>query len=127
MSTIKIKKADLIILIIFLALAGIVFIVNANRSNSAGQLMAEVRIDGEIVDEFFLEENITKEYNTEYGYNKLVIQDSVVTVIDADCSDFICVNTKDGSGMGDSIVCVPNRFTVEIVGGEGGDVDAIAQ
>ena len=127
MINIKLKKADLLIGVIVLVVAGIIFLINGYRNTSEDQLTVEVRVDGELVDSFLLEENIEKEYHTEFGYNKLVIQGGVVSVTDADCSDNICVDTKDGRGKGDAIVCVPNRFTVEIVGSDGGEIDAIAQ
>jgi len=123
----KPKKGDLIVVITVLVLAGAVYLFNASRQNSDENLKVEVRIDGQVVDSFNLDDNIDQVYETEFGYNRLVIEDGHASVIESDCRDQICVDTKDASANGDAIVCVPNRFTVEIIGGKGGVVDAIAQ
>ncbi len=102
-------------------------LINYSRGQSESELIVEVRVDGTIVDEFSLHENITKEYSTKYGSNTLIIEDGKIYISSSDCNDQICVDTKAGSLNGDAIVCVPNRFTVEVIGDKGGDVDAIAQ
>jgi len=122
---VHIKKGDLIVIL----LIGVIILglLGVNYFNSTiDNLMVEVRIDSELVDTFSIEETIDKTYETEYGRNVLSIHDGVVSVTDADCRDFICVDTKDAIHSGDSIVCIPNRFTVEIVGAKS-EVDVIAQ
>jgi len=122
---VQIKKGDLIV-ILFIGVI-ILGLLGVNYFNSTvDNLMVEVRINSELVDTFSIEETIEKTYETEYGRNVLSIQDGVVSVTDADCRDFICVETKDAVHSGDSIVCIPNRFTVEIVGSKS-EVDVIAQ
>jgi len=122
---VQIKKGDLIV-ILFIGVI-ILGLLGVNYFNSTvDNLMVEVSINSELVDTFSIEETIEKTYETEYGRNVLSIQDGVVSVTDADCRDFICVETKDAVHSGDSIVCIPNRFTVEIVGSKS-EVDVIAQ
>ncbi len=107
--------------------AAVILMINQIGSTSEGDLVVEVRIDGEIVDEFSLHEDIRKEYLSEFGYNLLVIEDSEVYIEDADCLTRSCIESGHRHKSGEAIVCLPNRFTIEIIGGEGGDIDAISQ
>jgi hypothetical protein len=120
------KKGDIIVVLVALAITGILFAVNYSRNQSEEPIQVEVRVNGELFDTFSIEETVNKVYNTEFGMNALKIENKTVTVSDADCLDQICVDTKQGTGNGDAIVCVPNRFTVELIG-KGGDIDAIAR
>ena len=52
------------------------------------------------------------------GYNLVSITDGVVVMEAADCRDQICVQHKPISSKGESIICLPHRLVVEIVGGE---------
>ena len=58
--------------------------------------------------------------------NHLVIHDGEANVVEADCPDKLCVHQKAISKDGDLIVCLPNEVVVEIVHGEEGDYDAVA-
>ncbi len=127
MICIKLKKGDLIITITIVMLAALILMVNQMGSTSQGNLSVEIRIDGEVVDVFSLHENVTKEYHSEFGYNLLVIENGEVYIEDADCLTRSCIESGHRHKSGEAIVCLPNRFTVEIIGGEGGDVDAISQ
>ena len=119
------KKGDLIIFgIIILSIVG-VYSFNSRQSEDS-ILIVEVRIDGEVIDRFNINEEVDKEYATEFGYNRLEIHDGVASITEADCRDQICVNTKNATKAREAIVCVPNRFTVEVIG-EGGDIDVISQ
>ncbi len=119
------KKGDLVIFA--LIIIGIISVYTYNgRQGEDDVLIVEVRIDGEVVDRFHLEDEVDKEYHTEYGFNHLHIHDGSASIVAADCRDQICVNTKDATKAREALVCVPNRFTVEIIG-EGGDIDVISQ
>ena len=43
----------------------------------------------------------------------------------ADCPDQICVRQKAISKEGESIICLPNKVVVSIVGGEEKELDAV--
>ena len=56
------------------------------------------------------------------------IKDRAVRMIYADCPDQICVHSKEISGIGESIVCLPNHVILKISGeGEDPGVDAISE
>lgn len=52
------------------------------------------------------------------SYNLISVMGGMVVVEDADCKDQICVRHKPISSRGESIICLPHRLVVEIVGGE---------
>ena len=120
------KKGDLIIFGVVAIIAAILFVSNYVRNQNDQPIKVEVRVNGDLEETFSIEEEIVKVYETEYGLNELTIHEGIVSVSDADCRDQICVDTKHGTSNGDAIVCVPNRFTVELIG-EGGEIDAIAR
>ena len=50
------------------------------------------------------------------SYNLISVTDGMVVVEAADCKDQICVRHKPISSKGESIICLPHRLVVEIVG-----------
>ena len=69
-----------------------------------------IKKDNEIVFEGSLDHDKTVELKT----NTVVIKDGSVFVESASCKNQICVNHKKIRKAGESIVCLPNRVTVEI-------------
>lgn len=61
------------------------------------------------------------------GYTlKIILTDKEVWVEESDCPTQDCVHTGHISRSGQSIVCLPARVTVRLVGGTGeSDVDAV--
>ena len=80
---------------------------------SPGQ-RAVVTIYGEEYAVFSLNENIDEEIVTEYGMNRLVIKDGLVSVSEASCPDLICVHHHAIAEEGEIIACKPNGFAVSI-------------
>lgn len=120
------KKGDFIVLVVILATVLAVVFYNQIGKEKDQELMIEVRINGVLVETLPVSKNLVKNYQSEFGKNTLTVLDGVVSVSDADCNDLICVDTKAAQESGDAIVCIPNRFTVEIIG-KGVQIDAIAQ
>lgn len=50
------------------------------------------------------------------SYNLISFLDGTVVMEAADCKDQICVRHKPVSSKGESIICLPHRIVVEIVG-----------
>lgn len=120
------KKGDFVVL--FVIILGFVAVLLLNRIGKDDDLdlMIEVRINGTVVEQISLSQDLMRTYQSEFGTNTLTVKDGIVRVTDADCDDLICVDTKAAQQSGDAIVCIPNRFTVEIIG-KGAEIDAIAQ
>lgn len=49
-------------------------------------------------------------------YNVLQIKEGEVSITEADCPDLICVHHKPVSRQGETIVCLPHKLLVEVVG-----------
>ena len=56
------------------------------------------------------------EIDTEYGKNKVIIEDGYVRIRSANCPDQVCVIHKKISKTGETIVCLPNKLVLEIKG-----------
>lgn len=117
------KKNDFILAGIILIIAGLGFLLYAWLGNQ-GAGMVTVTVDGKVFGTYSLHEErkimIRKT-------NVLIIQDGQADIIEADCPDQICVEHKAISKNKETIVCLPNKVIVEVVGGENAEVDAVAQ
>lgn len=88
----------------------------------------EVRVDGELYGTYSLEKDITVEIRTgedDAHVNVLVIKDGRASVVRADCPDGICVSHRAISRKGESIVCLPHKVTVTVVGDKSDAPDVI--
>ena len=68
---------------------------------------------------FSLEENIEYEIKTgknDENYNVLVIKDGKASIVDADCPDGICEDYIPVCYVGETIICLPHKVVIEIVG-----------
>ena len=126
------KKNDLILIIVILAIS-IIALFTIRFMQGADRFEKEVIIknDGiEIKRIPFNEE--TEEvfvYEEDGEYNRVEVMNNIVTVSEANCRDQICVKTQSISKNGEIIVCLPNKFTVEIYSVDLGDdpgLDSIA-
>ena len=96
-----------------------------NRVDKTQEILAD---DGTVIGTYPLSvdrevEIVTGENGEER--NLLVIKDGKATVTAATCPDGICTSHKPISREGESIVCLPNRVEVRIVGSS--DVDFVVR
>lgn len=123
----KLKIGDILIVVICLILTAGIVVSHVSGQYLTDDMAVEVVIEREVVDSLPLNVDMTKIYESELGMNTLVIKDQQVHIHEADCKDLICVNTKSAVYAGDAIVCLPNRFSIELIGEKEGGVDAISQ
>ena len=100
----------LAIIIICILLFSFIYFLNQDNSN----VIVSVMIDNEIVDSISLNENITRTYSSDNGYNIVSVNNGKISVIESDCKNQICVNSRHISNEGESIVCLPHRFAVMV-------------
>ena len=121
-----IKKADIILFIIILAVGLVITVLPFTGTVSDPQV--KVTVDGETYGIYSLSEDRTVDIVQETPdgtlTNILVIEDGKCHMESASCRNQICVNHGAISGRGQVIVCLPNKVVVEIVGG--GDVDVVS-
>lgn len=108
-----------------IALLGLaVFFYNTGLFGKEGEIL-EVSKDGQVIAKLKLSED--QIYTTPDGKNTLKIQDGVVSMIEADCPDQLCVHTKPLTNSSGAIVCLPNRVALRILGKEEEGLDAITE
>ena len=83
-----------------------------------------VEQEGRETARYALHEDRTVKIEGEGGYNTLVIEGGQVWLSEADCPNLLCVKMGKIRYAGQSIVCLPHRLAVRIVGGASG-LDAV--
>ena len=113
-------RSDIILIGVLLIISlSVLLFVFLTREEGA---IADVYVDGVKVAEYPL--SIDGVYYLNNGSNVLVIENGTAYMREANCPDKFskngCVNTGKISYVGQTIVCLPNKIIVEIVGeGEG--------
>lgn len=99
-----------------------VFLILQGIAGAGGSgLEARVSANGKEVARISLREgDRSLTVNGFQGESRLEVKDGRVRMLDSACPDKLCVRTGWIARLGESIVCLPNRVVIEIVGGEGG-------
>ena len=117
-----IRKSDVVLFIAIMACAAIFyFFLSNNQAEPNARLI--VKVDGEVIKTCSLEED--QVFWLPGKTNEVSIQNGEVSMKEADCPDQICVRQKAISKEGESIICLPNKVVVSIVGGEEKELDAV--
>ena len=107
------KKNTYLLLLAVCIIAVCIFVANKALAKTGDY--AEVSVDGETVYELPLSENtellIT---GTDGGTNKLIINNGVCYVTEADCPDKLCIKQGKISHNGESIICLPHKLVITI-------------
>lgn len=120
-------KKDLIFFAILLVAAIGLLIFYQNRSLEQGQRIVIAR-NGDNYGTYSLEKDQSISIKNEDGdvTNVVVIEDGVVHMESATCPDHLCMHQKSISMDKETIVCLPNKVTITVIGGEEGELDAVA-
>lgn len=120
------KKADLIIVAVVLAVVGVLAFFLYFVNGDSGKYV-QVEVNGEIVDTYNLDESITKQYDFNGDTNTLVISGGKADITEANCKDEVCVNHIPISRSGESIICLPHKLVVTVVDElNDNEIDAVA-
>jgi hypothetical protein len=113
----------LIVVLLFVALS--FSVVYRNFIKEEGSYVV-VTVDGEEVNRLSLSEDTQLLIEgANGGTNRLVIQDGVAKMEEASCPDLLCVRQRKICYNEESIICLPNKVVVRVVGGSDDEVDAI--
>ena len=96
-------------------------IVNLTKEEGA---FAEVTVDGNVAGKYSLA--IDGTYSLNGGTNTLVVQNGTAYMSYSNCPDHICENTGKIRHVGETIICLPNRITVTIIGDSDEAVDFVS-
>ena len=122
-----IKKADIILLIVILAI-GIPMSVLSLTAGTGGDKV-KISTDGQVYGIYPLNEDCEIDVTEDGHTNHITIKDGQVSMSYSTCRNQVCVNTGAISHTKDAIVCLPNRVVVEIISsgkGKGGGADVIS-
>lgn len=134
-----IRKADVILLIVLVALGLAASAVLAMQRGDAGtNAKVVIKSGGSVYATYPLSENKTIKVSAPQqsgedadgneqpeSYNVVIIDGGSVSVSKASCKNQVCVRHGSISHPGENIVCLPNRLIVSIEGGKGGGYDSI--
>ncbi len=119
---IKKHRLDIIIIAAILLVATVALVLTLALRERGDAV--RVTVGGVTVGEYPLSVDAT--YTLNGGTNILVIEGGVAYLSYADCPDKTCVNTGKIKYVGQSIVCLPNKITVAVIGDDDGGVDLIS-
>ncbi len=116
----------IIICIILISILSM-FTMNIFFYNSVGTEVI-IELDGKSYAKYNFNEITSRkiiEIKTEYGYNKVEIDNNKVRILEASCPDQLCVTSGWIEKNNQMIVCLPNRLVVKVVGGNT-DIDGVS-
>jgi hypothetical protein len=110
------KKADIFLYIIILVIG----LVSTYYIASLGTPGSSVRItvDGELYGTYPLSVDNTIVINQDEAQNIIVISGGKVSMADSNCPNKTCVNHSPIGNAGETIVCLPHKVLIEIIGGD---------
>ena len=118
----KKRRADLIVIASLLLLALILWLVLGAFRTEGGVVV--VCVDGVETERHALTEEGV--YPLNGGSNILVISEGQAWLSEANCPDLLCVKQGKIHYTGQSMICLPNRLSVTVEGGEANAVDVVA-
>ncbi len=119
-----IGKSDIILILVLLLASLSIFAVHTIMSSQGSNALCRITVNGELYGTYELDRDQTIDID---HTNVCTIRDGKVKMISANCPDQICVDSIAVSRNGESIVCLPNRIVITIVGaGESAEYDTIA-
>ncbi len=110
-----IRKNDVYLIIGFIAVFCV--ILAAIHFTGESGTTVQVSVDGVVRSSYPIDKEITtiiEGYNG--GRNTLVIEDGYAYLKDTSCPDHLCEKMGKINTAGQSVICLPNRVVVEIIG-----------
>ena len=119
-------RADVLLISVLISTAALFLFIFYLWAADSGEIAA-VYENGVLSGSYRLDRDcVINVYENGHITNMIEIKDRSVRVIFADCPDKSCVKQGAVSGVGQSVVCLPNRLFVT-VNGKGGIVDGISK
>lgn len=122
------KKADFILIGVVAVIVTVLLIFLYGVNSGSGDFV-QIEIDGKIVETLPLENDTTREIETDNGgVNVLVIENGSAVMTEANCPDGICTNHMAISRAGESIICLPHKVVIGVISdkSDNSEIDAVA-
>ncbi|MDD5922010.1 MAG: NusG domain II-containing protein [Eubacteriales bacterium] len=113
-----IRKADIILFFALLAFGILLSWISVRSASSGGQVL--IRVHGKEYGTYSLHQDRTVTVKKDGHRNVIKIQDGQVWMESSTCKNQICVHEGKISRTNQSIICLPNEVSVEIIGGRDG-------
>lgn len=107
------EKGDKVVILIVVIVAAALAIWFACKQEQTADCV-QIELAGELYGSYSLSQNQAILVESEYGKNKIVIENGQVSMQEADCPDRYCVAHHAISKAGETIVCLPHKLVVEI-------------
>lgn len=119
------KKGDFVVIVGALLLALFVFL-QTGITDTFDHKYLSIQVDGEEIARYEYDDHTKKDIpvQSKFGYDLVRIADGKVRIVEADCRDGLCIKQGTIEEPGETIICLPNRLVVEIVGSNG-DLDTV--
>jgi len=122
------KKKDFVVILIFLAVAVILWILmNKIPGDTAGGEVVIYKNREEFAVIPLTDERTIVVEDKGGNRNVIRIEDGKVRMIEANCPDQVCVNTRPAQADGQSIICLPNRVAVEVRSTGKNEIDGVSE
>ncbi|MEW6087578.1 MAG: NusG domain II-containing protein [bacterium] len=109
-------KPDISLILIVVALIlGCYFLFDLSKNI---EKFVVVEVDGKTEKNIKLPQNMIFDNHGKDGWLKIEISGRKVRVLDSSCPNKLCVNSGWINKSGESIICLPNRVVIKIVGEE---------
>lgn len=118
-------KKDIILIGVILGVAVLLFVL-FQVTKKPGKYVV-INQNGKEIAKYALNEDrqISIPYQ-ENQYNVLVIRDQKAYISSATCPDQLCVKQRSISKVNETLVCLPNKMVVKVIGDEPSDVDIVS-
>lgn len=117
------KKRDFILIIMIIFLAAVVWILTSVFNHGTGRQLL-ISVDNQEYGVYDLDENQVISIG---DTNECQIENGEVLMIFGDCPDKVCVHSAGISKSGQTIICMPNKIVLEIVGSEDNQIDTMVE
>ncbi|QJD72638.1 NusG domain II-containing protein [Lactobacillus acetotolerans] len=113
----QLKFADFIIIALLILVSFIPYYFIKSGSSQKTQskdMIAVVKVNNKEIKKMDLSKNQTWKYDRDNKINVVQIKNKRIRVSDANCKDQVCVKEGWKSQVGQTIVCLPHKFLIEL-------------
>ena len=124
MAFLKKHKNDMLLILAVTVLAGGIWIFNILTRETGAEVI--VSVAGEEICTLPLGEDAEMLIGEGAWQNRLVISGGEASISEASCPDKVCVNSGSIRFDGQTIVCLPHKVVVSVVGGDESGLDGVS-